>query len=119
MAILSLKQPFMTRFVTFSFHSWWHQELPLPHIVQTGFAAQPVTYPIGIGDSFLGVKLPGREADLSLPTSAELKETWICTAAPHVFMAKCLVKHRDFISVGFEVFTAMTQKNAVFWDVTP
>jgi hypothetical protein len=39
-----------------------------------------------------GVKRPGREADLSPPTSTEVKKTWVCTStAPYVFMAKCLI----------------------------
>jgi hypothetical protein len=36
----------------------------------------------------LGVKRPGREADHSPPTSAEVKKTWIYTSTPpYVFMA--------------------------------
>jgi hypothetical protein len=36
----------------------------------------------------LGVKLPGREADHSPRTSAEVKKTWIYTSTPpYVFMA--------------------------------
>jgi hypothetical protein len=39
-----------------------------------------------------GVKRPGREADQSLPTSAEIKNPWIYTSTPlYVFMALCLV----------------------------
>jgi hypothetical protein len=33
----------------------------------------PVLYPMGTGGSFLEVKWPGREADHSLPPSAEIK----------------------------------------------
>jgi hypothetical protein len=45
----------------------------------------------------LGVKRPGREADHSPPSSAEVKNAWSYTSTPqHVFMAWCLVKHRDF-----------------------
>jgi hypothetical protein len=37
---------------------------------------------------FLGVKRPGREADHSPPTSADVKNMWIyTTAAPYAFMA--------------------------------
>jgi len=44
----------------------------------------------------LGVKLPGREADHSSPSSAEVKNTWSYTFTPqYVFMVWCLVKHRD------------------------
>jgi hypothetical protein len=36
----------------------------------------------------LGVKRPGREADHSPPTSAEIKKTWVYTSTPsYVFMA--------------------------------
>jgi hypothetical protein len=43
----------------------------------------------------LGVKRPGREADHSPPSSAEVS-AWSCTCTPqYVFMAWCLVKHRD------------------------
>jgi hypothetical protein len=41
-------------------------------------------------------KRPGREADLSLPSSAEVKNAWsYTTTPPYVFMACCLIKHRD------------------------
>jgi hypothetical protein len=44
----------------------------------------------------LGVKLPGREAAHSPPSSAEVKNAWSYTStSQHVFMAWCLVKHRD------------------------
>jgi hypothetical protein len=35
------------------------------HNVQTGSGAHPISFPKGIGDSFPGVKWPGREADHS------------------------------------------------------
>jgi hypothetical protein len=51
---------------------------------------------MGTRDSFLGVKRPGREADQSPPSSAEVKNARGYTSTPqHVFMAWCLVKHRD------------------------
>jgi hypothetical protein len=44
----------------------------------------------------LGVKRPGREADHSPPSSAEVKNAWSYTSTPpYAFMAWCLVKHRD------------------------
>jgi hypothetical protein len=46
----------------------------LGHRVQTGSGAHPASYPMGIGDLSLGVKRPRREADHSLPSSAEVKE---------------------------------------------
>jgi hypothetical protein len=49
----------------------------LPHHVQTGSGAHSACYPMGTGGgSFPGVKRPGREADHSHPSSAEVKE-WV------------------------------------------
>jgi hypothetical protein len=50
------------------------------HRVQNGSGAHPASYPMGNGALFLGVKLPGREADLSLPSSAEVKNAWSYTS---------------------------------------
>jgi hypothetical protein len=48
------------------------------------------------GTLSLGVKRPGHEADHSPPSSAEVKNAWSYTSTPqYVFMAWCLVKHRD------------------------
>jgi hypothetical protein len=58
------------------------------HVVQTGSEAHPPSYPMGTGASSPGVKLPGREADDSLPASAEVKKMWIYTSTPpYVFVA--------------------------------
>jgi hypothetical protein len=44
----------------------------------------------------VGLKQLGREADHSPPSSAEVKNAWSYTSTPHyIFMAWCLVKHRD------------------------
>jgi hypothetical protein len=49
------------------------------------------SYPMGIGGPF-----PGREADHSPPSSAEVKNAWSYTSTPpYVFMALYLAKHRD------------------------
>jgi hypothetical protein len=53
----------------------------------------------------LEVKQPGREADHSPPSSAKVKNAWSYTPLPqYVFMAWCLVKHRDkftfYLNVG-------------------
>jgi hypothetical protein len=43
-----------------------------------------------------GVKRPGREADQSPASSAEVKNAWSYTSTPqYVFVAWCLVKHRQ------------------------
>jgi hypothetical protein len=39
-----------------------------------------------------GVKRPGHEGDLSPPTSAEVKKTWIyISTPPYIFMMSCLI----------------------------
>jgi hypothetical protein len=44
----------------------------------------------------LGLKRPSHEADHSPPSSAKVKNAWSYTSTPeYVFMAWCLVKHRD------------------------
>jgi hypothetical protein len=49
----------------------------LHHRVQNGSGAHPASYPMGTrGSLSLGVKRPGREADHSSPSSAEVKE-WV------------------------------------------
>jgi hypothetical protein len=40
-------------------------------------------YAMSTGVSFPGVQRPGREADHSPPTSAEVKKTWVYTSTPH------------------------------------
>jgi hypothetical protein len=46
----------------------------LHYRVQNGSGAHPASYPVGNRGSFSGVKRPGREADHSPPSSAEVKE---------------------------------------------
>jgi hypothetical protein len=48
----------------------------LHHRVQNGSGAHPASYPMGTRCSLPGVKRTGREADHSLPSSAEVKE-WV------------------------------------------
>jgi hypothetical protein len=50
------------------------ENFSLHHRVQNGSGAHPASYPMGARGSFLGVKQPGREADHSPPSSAEVKE---------------------------------------------
>jgi hypothetical protein len=48
------------------------------------------------------VKQPGREADHSPSSSAEVKKVWRYTSTPQsIFMAWCLVKHRDNFTFTF------------------
>jgi len=54
------------------------------------------------GAFFLGVKQPGREADQSPPSSAEVKNAVTYTSTPqYAFMAWCSVKHRDNFTFTF------------------
>jgi hypothetical protein len=48
----------------------------LHHSVQNGSGAHPASYPVSTRGCFLGVKRPGRDADHSPPSSAEVKE-WV------------------------------------------
>jgi hypothetical protein len=48
----------------------------LHHRVQNGSGVHPASYPTGTRGSFPGGKGPGREADHSPPSSAEVKE-WV------------------------------------------
>jgi hypothetical protein len=49
--------------------------ISLHHHVQNGSGAHPASYLMGTGGSFLGgVKRPGRDADYSPPSNAEVKE---------------------------------------------
>jgi hypothetical protein len=57
--------------------------------VQTGSGAHPASCPMGTGGPFPGGKArPGREADHSPPSSAEVKYEWeLYLLSPHVSMA--------------------------------
>jgi hypothetical protein len=59
------------------------------HVVQTGSGVHATSYPMGIGGNLSpGVKWPGREADQTPPTSAEVKKIWSHTSTPpYDFMA--------------------------------
>jgi hypothetical protein len=56
----------------------------LHHCLQNGSGAHPASYPMGIRSSSLGVKWPGREADHSPPSSAEVKNEWSYTSTPAI-----------------------------------
>jgi hypothetical protein len=64
--------------------------------------AQQASYQMGTGGSFPGVKWPGCEADHSHISSAKVKNAWSYnSSSPYVFMAWCLVKHRDNFTFTF------------------
>jgi hypothetical protein len=58
------------------------QDLTPLHIIQTDSGAHPASYTVCTGGSFPGIKWPKYEAEHSLPTSAEVKNTWIYTSTP-------------------------------------
>jgi hypothetical protein len=74
--------------IAMNFESRWGQEFLFLHVVQTDSGVHPTSYAVGTGGSFPGVKPPGREADHSPPTSAEVKKTWVYTSTlSYIFMA--------------------------------
>jgi hypothetical protein len=63
----------------------------LRHRLQTTSDAHLISYTMGTASSS-----PGREADHSPPSSAEVTNAWSYTFTPqYAFMARCLDKHRD------------------------
>jgi hypothetical protein len=65
------------------------------HVVQTGSGIRPATYPMGTGVS-TRVKRPGREADRSPPTCADVRNTLIYRSIlPHLIMVSYLSKHKN------------------------
>jgi len=59
-----------------------------------------------LGAFTLGVKWPGREADQSPPSSAEVRNAWIYTSTPqYVFMAWYLVKYRTITDLCIDKST--------------
>jgi hypothetical protein len=69
------------------------ENFSLHHRVQNGSGAHPASYPVGIRGCFPGVKRPGREADHSPPSTAEVKNECRYTFTPqYVFMVWCSVK---------------------------
>jgi hypothetical protein len=64
-------------------------------VFNIGSGANPVSYPVGTRTPSPGVKWPGRKADHSRPSSADVKNAWSYTSTlPYVIMARCLVKYR-------------------------
>jgi hypothetical protein len=69
------------------FESRWCRELSLLHVVQTGSRVYLNSSQREPPNLSTEVKRPGREADRSLPTSAEVKKIWIYTSIlPYAFM---------------------------------
>jgi hypothetical protein len=53
------------------------------HVIQTGSRDHPASYPMGTLSSFPGVRRPGREANHSPPTIAEVKKSGSIHPLPH------------------------------------
>jgi len=70
--------------------------LSLPHRIQTSCGAHPASYPLVTRVLTPGVKRSGREAHRSPESSVEDKNAGSYISAPqYIFMAWCLVKHRN------------------------
>jgi hypothetical protein len=84
----------------------------LHHRVQNGSATHTSSYPVGNGGYSLGVKWAERESDQSPPSSTEVKtcEELHLHTPQYVFMAWCLVKHRDNFN-----FTLILQQLMFIW----
>jgi hypothetical protein len=92
------------------------ENFSLHHRVQTGCGTHPASYPMGTrGSVFPGVKRPVREANHSPPCSAEAKNEWSYTSTPqYVFVARCLVKHRDNFTSIFYLYPVVLNLTRVF-----
>jgi hypothetical protein len=72
-------------------------DFSLPHRVQTGSGAHPASYPMGTWDSFPGGKVAGAwnwPFHLYVVPSERMRGA-IPPLSQYVFMAWCLVNHRD------------------------
>jgi hypothetical protein len=78
------------------------------HRVQNGSGTHPGSYPVGTRGSFPGVKLPGREADHSPPSNAEVKNAWSYTSTPSVRL-HCVVLSKAQEQVYFFLYFNVTE----------
>jgi hypothetical protein len=61
-----------------------------------------------------------RDTDHSPPSISEMKNSWkFISIPPHTFLACGLIKQawRQIVYIRIEVFTAVTMKNVVSWDI--
>jgi hypothetical protein len=86
----------------------------LHHRVQNGSGAHPASYPMDTGAFSLAVKRPGREADHSPPSSAEVKNAWSCTSTPPIRL------HGDLplplLSVSRKSYRCIQNTCYIVWD---
>jgi hypothetical protein len=79
------------------FDSWWGLGIFL-FTTMSRMALGPTQFPIPWVPGALSLRVMwlGHEADHSPPSSAKVKNVWSYTSTPqYVFMAWCLVKHKD------------------------
>jgi len=72
----------------------------------------------GARSSSQAVKWFRHEVDLSPPIVTEVKNVWNCTfSPPYVFMAWCLIKHRDSLVESAQIPGASSprQQNFALW----
>jgi hypothetical protein len=83
----------------------------LLHSVKTGSGAHSASYPMGTGGFLPGIKRPEREAYHPPSSRAEVKNAWSYTSNPkYVFMACCLIKYRDNLTLLSQLSNSMEQK---------
>jgi hypothetical protein len=63
-------------------------DFSLLHVVQTGSGADPASYPMGTGALSPGVRRPGREADHSSLSNAEVKNNGAIPPLPHTSLRR-------------------------------
>jgi hypothetical protein len=76
----------------------------LLHMGPTGCEVHLVSFPMSNTAPYSGTKRQWREADHSLPTSAEVKKTLVYTfTPPYTFMTYCLIKYRVNFTFTYKV----------------
>jgi hypothetical protein len=80
-------------------------------LLSSGSGAHPASYPMGIGDSFSGVKEPCRETDLDITLICCWGKKWWTynSTPPYVFLAWCLINYAQRQCYLYE-YTAGTVK---------
>jgi hypothetical protein len=78
------------------------------HVVYTGSGADSVSYTMGIGSSFSGVKRPRRESDHSPSSDAEVKNTWISPPCKSPWRSAYLAKHGNLPFFAIIYFTIIS-----------
>ena len=72
------------------FDSWQKQNSFFSRNVHTCSGHHPASYGIGRGITFWGANQPGREADHSPPSSAEVENAWKYTSTPRCSFVACV-----------------------------